>query len=214
MQQITRAQLDEDPTVYAQLAEVLADDGIVCIPAETNYRLAASVLSPKAVTSLMAAKRRSQHAPSLVFVSGHEMLEQVAGPLPELARKLGDAFWPGPLTLLVEPREDLPGKVRKALAKAKGWIGVRVPGHEVARKTLDAFGGPLLISSANLSKKKGATSPAQVKKSFGRVVDAMVDSGDLPAGEPSTLVKVQDSEFEIVRQGAVTEEQIRATVGQ
>lgn len=204
MQTVSIAELRSDPTSLEKLVKILDDDGVICFPAESNYRLGAAALSPAAVSNLMAAKRRSAHAPALVFVNDVAMLATVADPVPGPALKLARAFWPGPLTLLLEPGEAFPGKVRKALTRATGLIGVRVPGHEVAREIVRAFGQPLLVSSANLSKKSGAGSPAQVRKNFGRQVEAMVDCGDLPPGEPSTLVLVgRDGEYTLKRAGAV-----------
>lgn len=194
---------------YEELVRVLEDDGIICFPAESNYRLGASALSVRAVNALVAAKRRSRHAPALVFVSGREMLEEVAADMPDVGKTLADTFWPGPLTLLVKPGEIFPGKVRKTIAKATGLVGVRIPGHPVARGIVETFGKPILVSSANLAKKSGASSPAQVRKNFGRQIEAMVDLGDLPTANPSTLVSIAGDAVEIKRQGAVSEEEIR-----
>lgn len=201
---------DLDAPGYDELVEILERNGIICFPAENNYRLGASALSPKAVKNLMAAKRRSSHAPALIFVSGPEMLDQLANSLPKLGSELVREFWPGPLTLLIKPSDAFPSKVRKALTKATGMIGVRIPGHPIARGIVDAFGEPILVSSANLSKKSGATSPAQVRKNFGRQVEAMVDLGDLPQGMPSTLVDLSSEPYSIKRQGAISEEAIKA----
>ena len=198
------------PASYDELVEILEGDGIICFPADNNYRLGVSALSPKAVNALVAAKRRAKHAPSLVFVSGSEMLEQVAAEVPEVGRTLANEFWPGPLTLLVEPSDIFPSKVRKTLKKATGLIGVRIPGHPVARGLIERFNKPLLVSSANIAKKSGASSPAQVRKNFGRQVEAMIDFGDIPQTAPSTLVGISGNVVQIRRPGAVTEEQIRA----
>lgn len=194
---------------FEDLVEVLEDDGIICFPAESNYRLGASALSVKAVNTLVAAKRRSTNAPSLVFVSGASMLEEVAADITDVGKILAQTFWPGPLTLLVKPGDIFPKKVRKTIAKATGLIGVRIPGHPVARGIVETFGKPILVSSANLAKKSGASSPAQIRKNFGRQVEAMVDLGDLPTASPSTLVNVSGEAIEIRRQGAVSEEEIR-----
>jgi L-threonylcarbamoyladenylate synthase len=195
-----------------ELVDVLEHDGIICFPAENNYRLGASAFSAEAVGALIAAKRRSSHAPSLVFVKGPEMLERVAAQLSPLVRTLARELWPGPVTLLVEPSDAFPPKVHKAIAKATGLIGVRVPAHPVARAVVEAFGKPILVTSANISRKKGATSPAQVRKNFGRQVEAMVDLGDLPPGTPSTLVDLSGGAVSIRRQGAVSEETIRGII--
>lgn len=191
------------------LVTVLDNDGIICFPAESNYRLGASALSAKAVNTLVAAKRRSKHAPSLVFVADTTMFEKVAANITDVGRRLANEFWPGPLTLLVEPSDLFPKKIRKTLVKATGRIGVRIPGHAVARGIVERFGSPLLVSSANLTKKSGATSPAQIRKNFGRQIEAMVDLGDLPQNPPSTLVGLDGDNLEIRRTGAVSEDDIR-----
>jgi L-threonylcarbamoyladenylate synthase len=194
---------------YDDFVTVLHADGIICFPAESNYRLGASALSFRAVNQLIAAKRRSSHAPALVFVSGPEMLEQVAEEVPPMAHRLAEEFWPGPLTLLVRPSDLFPAKVRKTLTKATGFIGVRIPGHAVARGIVERFGAPLMVSSANLARRSGATSPAQVRKNFGRQVEVMADSGDLPLLQPSTLVGLTGQDVQIRRPGAVSEADIR-----
>lgn len=194
---------------FDALVDVLDNDGIICFPAESNYRLGASALSVKAVNTLVAAKRRSKHAPSLVFVADPKMFEKVAANVTDVGRRLVNEFWPGPLTLLVEPSDIFPKKVRKTLVKATGKIGVRIPGHPVARGIVKRFGSPMLVSSANLTKKSGATSPAQVRKNFGRQVEAMIDFGDLPQNPPSTLVGLDGDTLVIRRTGAVSEDDIR-----
>jgi L-threonylcarbamoyladenylate synthase len=197
------------PDGYTELIQILDDDGIICFPTENAYRLGASAVSERAVNALMAVKRRSAHAPALIFVSDADALDTVAADVSDTARLLARTFWPRPLTLLVSPGEVFPPKVRKTLSKATGLIGVRIPSHPVARAIVQQFGKPLLVSSANLAKRSGASSPAQVRKNFARQVEAMVDLGDLPSTTPSTLVDVSGDGLHIQRQGAVSEEEIR-----
>lgn len=196
-----------------EVARVLADGGLVCIPCGGTYRLVCDVREPRAVMRLLQTKRRTGYAPSLVFVSDHEGLAGVAREVPPTARKLAEAYWPGPMTLLVEPGDALPGKVVKQLAKKTKRVGVRVPGDAHARAVVEAFGGPLLVSSANREHKAGANSGAHVRRSFGKYVDIFVDAGELPPAPTSTVVACDDDEVEVRREGAVSTEDILRTAG-
>ena len=120
-----------------------------------------------------------------------------------------NALWPGPVTLLFPANSNLPPKVRKALTKAKGWLGVRLPADDVSRGVVQAFGKPILVSSANLSRKHGERSVAQVRKNFGRTVNLMIDAGDLGEGPKSTLVDLTKDTPSVIRVGVVSEETIQ-----
>jgi L-threonylcarbamoyladenylate synthase len=212
MKIIRAADLDSSPALYREIVEALTQDGLACFPAESNYRLAASLLSADAVMKLMQSKRRAEHHPALVFVTDAKMLRQVVAEVPPVAQKLAKAFWPGPLTLLLDLRPDLPPKVTKTLTRATGKVGVRAPACAVAARVVRDFGSPLLVSSANLERKAGSNSLAQVRKNFQQRLTVCVDAGDLPEGKPSTLVEITDGEWRISREGAISREQIEAAL--
>ncbi len=201
-----------DPSIYSQVAGVLEKGGLVCFPANSGYKLVADLSSPAAITAMLQAKRRVKNAPALVFVPDESWVGHVAETISAEARELMRLFWPGPVTLLFRANESLHPKVRKPLTKAKGWLGVRVPDDEVSLAVVRAFGRPLLVSSANLSKKGGAHSVAQVKKNFGRTTNLLIDAGDVDAGPNSTLVDVTREAPSVVRAGAVSEERIIAAL--
>lgn len=209
MKTIQRPLLESDPNLYNEIAEILEDSGIVCFPSPSGYKLAADLTSPKAITAMYQAKRRIKTAPSLVLVPSEEWVVKVASEVSDTAERLMRRFWPGPLTLLFLANEDLHPKVRKPLTKAKGWLGIRLPGDDVARGILKAFDRPLLVSSANLAKKRGADSAAQVRKNFGRTVMLMVDAGDLKRGAGSTLVDMTGGRPSVIRAGAISEAAIQ-----
>jgi L-threonylcarbamoyladenylate synthase len=102
--------------------------------------------------------------------------------------------------------------VAKTLTRATGKVGVRSPACAVAARVVREFGGPLLVSSANLERKAGANSLAQVRKNFQQRLDVCVDSGDLPEGKASTLVEITDGEWRVAREGAISREQIEAAL--
>ncbi len=209
MRTITLSEVEQDKSLYTEIDKVLKNGGLVCFPGPTGYKLAADLGSPAAVTSMIQAKRRVKNAPSLVFVPDVTWVEKVAADVSADAKKLMKALWPGPLTLLFTASEDLHPKVRKQLTKAKGWLGIRIPQDSIPRTVVRTFGSPLLISSANLAKKHGATSVAQVRKNFGRTVELLIDAGDLATGLQSTLVDLTHDTPTVIREGAVSEEDIR-----
>ena len=208
MKKIDFSALESNPQTIEQISEVLASGGLVCLPASSGYKLVADLASPGAITAMAQAKRRVKYAPALVFVPDDGWVDKVAAAVTDEARTLMRRFWPGSVTLLFKANEDLHPKVRKPLTKAKGWLGVRVPDDSISLAVVRAFGRPVLVSSANLARKRGAHSVAQVRKNFGRTVDLLVDAGDVEPSANSTLVDVSGPGVSVVRAGAVTEDSI------
>lgn len=215
MQTLELETFTNDAGLQWDAGKLLRDrDGLVCFPCENSYRFGVSLLSVPGVLGLMQTKRRSKKGPALVMVTTPEMAAQVAGPIPEAARKLMDSFWPGRVTLRLPLSKDLPRKVYKELAKPDGMVGLRHPGNQVAAQLVAAAGVPVLVSSANLAKKVGASSVAAIRQKFTRAIDLFIEAGDLPAGPPSTVVEVgKDGEFKITRPGEISEEEIRRVLG-
>lgn len=207
MRIISVSELQQSPHLYDEIADTLRKDGTVCFPTHSTYRIATSFLSEKAVINFLQIKRRTNKAPSLVMIPAPQKLKPIVRQVTPEARALMDRFWPGPLTLLFEMSEDVPKKIQKNL-QSNGLIGVRVPEHSVSRRIVEAFDGPLLISSANLARKHGETSEAQVRKNFGRWVDILISAGDLSGEGSSTIVDVTNSPPRITRQGAIEEQQL------
>jgi L-threonylcarbamoyladenylate synthase len=211
MRIVTAQALEQTPSLFEQLAEVLRSDGLVCFPCRRQYSIAASLLSEKAVLKLVQSKRRSGKAPSLVLIPNREALPAIVADLSPVAESLIAAFWPGQLTLMFAPSLELPSKVLKTILAQKktGKIGVRVPPAGISLRILEAFGGPLLTSSANLSRKTGANSISTIRKSFAHTVDILIDAGDLGAGPPSTVVDLDSEQPRIVREGSIPAAQVR-----
>ncbi|MBW2276333.1 MAG: threonylcarbamoyl-AMP synthase [Deltaproteobacteria bacterium] len=208
MKTIPLSEFETDSTQYKQIADTLDGGGLVCLPASSGYKLVVDLSSPTAITAMQHAKRRVKNAPALVFVPDAVWVDRLAAVVSDEARRLMQRFWPGPVTLLLKASDDLHPKVRKPLTKAKGWLGVRVPEDEITLGVVRAFGRPVLVSSANLARKHGAHSVAQVKKNFGRTVDLLVDAGDVKPSASSTLVDVSGPGVSVVRAGAITEDSI------
>lgn len=211
MRVITSQALNESPALYQEVAQALREDKLIIFPTGRQYVLGASLLSEQAVLRLVQSKRRAGRAPALVFVPHRRLLDSIVDRVPPSALPLMDAFWPGPLTLLFDPSPELSPKVTKTiLDRKRGKLGVRVDrGNSVVEGILRAFDGPVLVSSANLSRKVGASSVAQIKKNFTHTVDLLIDAGDIPPGPPSTIVDLTEGEPKILREGAIPAARIR-----
>ena len=214
MQVFSPEDLRNQPNLYKKIADTIGGDGLVAFPGKNGYRLGANALSHKAVSRLQQAKRRATNRPALVFIKQKEDLHYLVDHVSELAGKIMDCLWPGPVTIRLKPSTELPSKVRKALTKATGLIGVRIPVAEVSSQIVQTLGTPMLVSSANRSRKHGAQSVAQVRKNFGTALDILVDGGDISPGKPSTIVDATDSTWSLVREGEVSTEEIARLVGE
>jgi L-threonylcarbamoyladenylate synthase len=196
----------------ARAAELLRAGGTVAFPTETVYGLGANALDAAAVTKIFWAKQRPAWDPMIVHVEGREMLERVAavpaGDDGRVVAKLMEAFWPGPLTLLL-PRT---AAVPDAVTAGRALVGVRMPAHPVARELIRLAGVPVAAPSAN---RFGATSPttaAHVLADLDGRIDAVLDGGATNVGVESTVLDV--AARAIYRPGAVTAEMIAEAIGE
>lgn len=198
----------------SEIANILAEGGLACFPLRGTYRIVADVRSVDAVTRLVQSKRRAKNHPALIAIPNLAAAREIVdGTAWKTTKRLADKLWPGPITLVLPPSNDLPAKIRTVLCKATGKLGVRVPQDPLAAAILRAFGGPLLLSSANLEKKPGANSASAVKQRFNTSVDVWVDAGDVPAAPPSTIIELTDAGFTMLREGAVTRADIEKALG-
>jgi L-threonylcarbamoyladenylate synthase len=185
----------------------LARGDLVVFPTESVYGLGADATSPVAVERLVAVRGREAGKPILVVAGDVAMTSLVAREMPPAARRLAERLWPGPLTLVLPARDDVPAP----LTAGTGTIGVRVPGHATARALAAALGRPVTAPSANPPGREPAHTIAEARAYFGDAVAAYVDGGRLD-GVPSTVVAVEGSAIRIVRAGAIDETTIRAIV--
>lgn len=187
-----------------EIALILKEGGLACFPVRGAYRIAADVRSEDAILRLMQSKRRARNHPTLILVSDLASASSIVdGTAWKTTKRLAERLWPGPLTLVLPPSDDLPPKVKKLLTRATGKLGVRMSDDPLATAVMRRFGGPLLLSSANLEQKPGSTSAAAVRQRFINTVDVWVDAGDIKATPPSTVVEVTETAWKIIRQGAV-----------
>src|SRR5512133_1696546 len=145
-----------DPTVIAEAADIIRSGGLVAFPTETVYGLGANALDVNAVGKIFTAKGRPAADPLIVHLSGLDQITRVVRFVPETAQKLAEAFWPGPLTLILPKRPEVPDLVTSEL----DTVAVRVPNHPVALALIQAAGVPIAAPSAN---RFGHTSPTTAK---------------------------------------------------
>lgn len=207
MQIIPAQDLQSSSSSIDQLVDTLANDGIVCFPSGSSYRLATRLQSESAVIKFLQVKRRTRKAPALIFVHDSSALRDLVDEIPEEAQILMETFWPGPLTIQMRLGSQLPKKIVRNLNKSKK-VGFRIPEDPIAQQLLHGLQEPLLISSANIANKKGAHSEAQIRKNFGRDVQVLISAGDLSPQGCSTVVDISSQTPVVERPGNIEESHI------
>jgi L-threonylcarbamoyladenylate synthase len=183
---------------------------LVAFPTETVYGLGADARNPRAVAGIFAAKGRPAFNPLIVHVADLAAAERLAAFTPE-ARALADRFWPGPLTLVLPRRPD--AGLAEAVTAGLPTVALRVPAHPLARRLLDAFGGPLAAPSANPSGAVSPTTAAHVRDGLAGRIAAVLDGGPCPVGLESTILGFEGATAVLLRPGGLPAETIAAALG-
>lgn len=199
----------EGHPAITQAAEILKRGGLVAIPTETVYGLAANALSATAVERIFAAKDRPSWDPLIVHIASREMLPMITSSFPEPSRRLADRFWPGPLTLLMPRSEKLP----LAVTAGRPEVAVRMPAHPVAALLVRVCGLPLAAPSANLFGHTSPTSAEHVLRDLDGRIDAVLDAGETRIGVESTVLNVLRDPPLLLRPGGITREQLEEVLG-
>ena len=186
-------------------AKLLRQGGIVAIPTETVYGLAASAFDEKAVEKIFTAKGRPQDNPLIVHIAAKESLSAVAREIPDKAFQLIDRFWPGPLTLVLKRNAAIPSSVSAGL----DTVAVRMPENQTARDIIEKSALPLAAPSANTSGKPSPTTPEAVLEDLNGKIDAAVMAENCTVGVESTVVTLCTDPPRLLRPGAVTAEELR-----
>lgn len=193
----------------ARAAAVLRGGGLVAFPTETVYGLGADVLDAGAVARIFAAKGRPAHNPLIVHVPDAEVAAQVVAEWPEMAARLSDRFWPGPLTLVLPRREAIPDVV----TGGGPTVAVRAPAHPVALALLRAAGVPIAAPSANRSGQVSPTRAAHVLRGLNGRIEMLLDGGPTAGGLESTVLDLTASPPRLLRPGLVSPAAIEAVIG-
>ena len=198
------------PQDIIKAGEILAGGGLVAIPTETVYGLAADALNPEAVKKIFAAKGRPGDNPLIIHIADLSQWEPLVQSIPNSAKKLAEAFWPGPLTIILPKAGEVPLETSGGL----DTVGVRFPAHPAAQAVIAAAGRPLAAPSANPSGRPSPTAFAHVKSDLTGRVDALLDGGDCGVGVESTVITLATPVPRVLRPGGVTVEQLRAVLGE
>lgn len=203
MERYTTQGEDDRESAVEAAALALQRGGLAVVPTDTVYGIAADAFDPAAVRALLAAKGRGREMPPPVLVSAATTLDALAVRVPGYARALVDEFWPGPLTLVCHQQTSL----QWDLGETRGTVAVRMPDHALTREILERT-GPLAVSSANKTGMPAATDADQAEEMLGEDVDVIVDDGESPGGEASTIVDVTGTQGRVLRLGALSLERL------
>ncbi len=193
------------PESAEKAAEIMAAGGVVGIPTETVYGLAADARNESAVHSIFAAKGRPQDNPLIVHISAIEQLRPLVREVPELALRIAERFWPGPLTMIF-PKSDV---IPQATSGGLDTVAVRMPRSPAARAIIDACGFPLAAPSANLSGSPSPTTAQHVLRDMDGRIPLIIDGGECDCGVESTVLCFPAADrVRILRPGGVTAEML------
>lgn len=198
----------EEADHFARVVQALGEGGIVALPTETVYGLAADATNGLAVARIFETKGRPQFNPLIVHVADRAMAEQIAHFDP-LSAALADRFWPGPLTLVLPLREG--AGIHPLVTTGLETVAVRMP-QGVALDVITALGRPIAAPSANTSGRISPTTADAVRNDLGSRLDAVLDGGQTRVGLESTIIKVEDEAIRLLRPGGITAEEIEAAM--
>lgn len=191
-----------------EAGKIIREGGLVAFPTETVYGLGADAMNEEAVRNIFAAKGRPADNPLIVHVCDRDMVDRVCF-VSETAQKLMDAFWPGPITLLLPKKDCVPTATTAGLPT----VGVRMPDHPAALALIRESGVPIAAPSANLSGRPSPTTAKHVYEDMNGRIEMILDGGDCRVGVESTVLDVFGPEPVVFRPGAVTPEMVAAVAG-
>lgn len=190
-------------------AEIIKNGGLVAIPTETVYGLGANGLDEEAVLKIFLAKGRPQDNPLILHLAGVDEIEKYCCDVPDAARKLAQKFWPGPLTMVLKAKDNVPKRTTAGL----DTVAVRCPDCDITRKLIFLAGVPVAAPSANTSGRPSPTSAAHVIEDMTGKIDAIIDNGPCTVGVESTIIDLSGDEPRLLRPGGLPVEDIEAVIG-
>ena len=199
----------EDPKTAPIAANIIMQGGLVAIPTETVYGLGANGLDEQAVAKIFEAKGRPQDNPLILHIAGPEQIELFCHHIPQAAYNLAEKFWPGPLTIVLPARRNVPRRTTGGL----DTVAVRCPDSDVTREIIRLSGVPLAAPSANISGKPSTTTAQHVLHDHDGKIDMIVDGGSCRVGVESTIVDLTEDRPRLLRPGGITPEQLLEVLG-
>ncbi len=198
-----------DEAGIRRAGELLRQGGLVAFPTETVYGLGADALDAEAAAKIYRAKGRPSDNPLIVHIADWDAIGRIAADIPTEAKRLADAFWPGPLTMILKKSEVVPFATTGGLET----VAVRLPDHEVARALIRAGGGYVAAPSANTSGRPSPTKAEHVAQDLDGVIDMIIDGGDVEIGIESTIVDLTEGRPTILRPGYISREMLAGVLG-
>jgi len=189
--------------------EILENENLVAIPTETVYGLAGNIYSEKAINKIFKTKNRPFNNPLIVHIHSKELLENIAQEIPEKAKKLAEAFWPGSLTLVLKKKETIP----YSITAGKETVAVRVPNHPLTLELLKQLDFPLAAPSANPFGSISPTTSQHVADYFTDTLEMVLDGGNCENGIESTIVGFENEKAILYRLGSISVEGIESIIG-
>ena len=201
--------LRPDHGIINQAGKILTADGVVIFPAQCLYGVAANALAPAAVEKVFQLKQRPKSNPILVLIRNKASLHHLVTDVPPAAEKIMDRFWPGGITLVFNAAPHISPR----LTANTGKIGIRLPGHPVAKALTESVDFPITGTSANLSGQPGCIRATDLPRSIVDDADLILDAGKAKGGTGSTILDVTCDPARVLRHGAVSEADIRSCLG-
>ena len=190
-------------------AGIISNGGLIAFRTDTFYGLGADPLNEAAVDRIKTVKGRDEGKPILLLIAELTDLDPLVLSIPPLYRKVAEAFWPGPLTIVMPADPQLPDGV----TAGTGSVGLRLPDDARLRALVAECGGRLTATSANVSGSEPATSAADVQRYFSSGVDLIIDGGEVQVTKPSTVIDINANPPRLIREGAISREQLKKTLG-
>ena len=187
-----------------EIANDIKEGKIVVFPTETVYGIGTNGLNEEAIGKLFKLKKRPKEKPISLLVSDIDMINKVAKDISETEYNIIKRFMPGPLTIILRKKENVPD----ILTAGSEFVGIRIPDNEIARKLIEYSGIPIATTSANISGKESNTNIKDIMLEFKEKVDYYIDGGRSKLGKASTVIKVVNNKIEILRTGSITKEQL------
>ena len=207
VRRLSYSQIDE--TMIEEAGRIIRKGGLVAFPTETVYGLGGDALNPESSKKIYAAKGRPSDNPLIVHIADKKDLYRIVREVPEKAKKLMEAFWPGPLTMIFYKNELVP----QATTGGLDTVAVRMPSDRIAAAFIRAAGGFVAAPSANVSGRPSTTTAAHVEEDLSGRIEMILDGGQAVIGLESTIVDMSVEPPVILRPGAVTEEMMEAVIG-
>ena len=197
------------PAALVQAGQILKDGGLVAFPTETVYGLGANALDEEAAARIYAAKGRPSDNPLIVHIAEWSALDYIVEEISPQAKKLAEAFWPGPLTIIFRKSEKIPAGITGGLET----VAVRMPDHIIARAVIQSGGGYIAAPSANTSGSPSPTTAEHVLHDLDGKIDMVIDGGPVGIGLESTIIDMSEAVPMILRPGYISQEMLEQVIG-